>query len=164
MSHKSSRACRCACGIPAVEAAFLAEHGVFQRLNPNAESLPPPPSQKQREARRSYLARFPEKTEMILLTDRPPQLGTPIRLQEEISAAAPLAPTSCKNPRRFAKPHRHDIRQFLYPSWIRQISFAKACLAESSSTMEHRLRSCTRAKSRLWQFNVLEISGFRMRK
>jgi hypothetical protein len=32
-----------------VEAAFLTEHGVFGRLNPNAESWPSPPDQKQSE-------------------------------------------------------------------------------------------------------------------
>ena len=30
-----------------VKSAFLAEHGVFRRLNPNAESRPSPPDQKQ---------------------------------------------------------------------------------------------------------------------
>jgi hypothetical protein len=32
-----------------VEAAFLVEHGVFRRLNRNAESRPSPPDQKQSE-------------------------------------------------------------------------------------------------------------------
>jgi hypothetical protein len=32
-----------------VEAAFLSEHGVFRRLNPNAEGRPSPPDQKQGE-------------------------------------------------------------------------------------------------------------------
>lgn len=32
-----------------VEAALLAEHGVFRRLNPGAERWPSPPDQKQGE-------------------------------------------------------------------------------------------------------------------
>ena len=32
-----------------VKPAFLAEHGVFRRLNPHAESWPSPPNQKQGE-------------------------------------------------------------------------------------------------------------------
>jgi hypothetical protein len=32
-----------------VEAAFLAEHGIFWRFNPGAESRPSPPDQKQGE-------------------------------------------------------------------------------------------------------------------
>ncbi len=37
------------CNVPVVEPAFLAEHEVFRRLNPRAESWPSPPDQKQDE-------------------------------------------------------------------------------------------------------------------
>src|SRR6266404_4992517 len=39
----------CACNVPVVEPTFLAEHGVFRRLNPGTESWPSPPDQKQDE-------------------------------------------------------------------------------------------------------------------
>src|ERR1700739_455593 len=36
-------------GVPVFEAAFLAKHGIFGRLNPDAKSWPTPPDKKQSE-------------------------------------------------------------------------------------------------------------------